>query len=668
MLMYVLNRDEEVIHVLTDDAHADGAHFFDGVTTEKINQGTNLTFNVDATEEYTDILQEENFIVFKDLKDTFQMFVIKEVVDLHGDEHIKEIFCEYASIELIEEIILENICGTLKPEAVLAHVLKNTRWSVGSYPSVYVRDFTESLKLKTALNGVYTVADSYNLEVKFRVEFVGNKVTGRFVDLVIPEKANDVGKRFEYSKDIETIKRTVNTHDVKTALVCYGAEIQQKEGTPTEGEAPAETTEPAEEKERVSIAQLNWKASEGKPVDKPFGQIYLEDITATQVWGYANLDGSKRPRFAVAVMDKVDTPEELAKMGWLQLQKLNKPKITYEVEAIDLYALTGNPELSFELVRCGDIVTIIDHAFKPALTLKSRILEVKRDLHSPENTRITLGNFLETVVDKDIKSQLEDLKLNVSSVANNIPDIAILETDIKGLQNKVGNGIWDKVKDVNQQLFEGAIGYHYIDNEQGIWVYDSPIDQQPRKAVVLKGGQVGVAKYDLQLQKWVVGTFIDGDSVNASLINTGHLKGDLIEAGTVKLEALELSTKQKIESIEGKVDAGYVDTQISAVQGSITSTIQEFSKQVTYKVEIISTNGSIFKNGNICTTLQAKVYKGASEVTNSINADKFRWKRTSSDTEGDIAWNTSHQTGTKELAITKEDVQLRATFTCEILE
>lgn len=87
-----------------------------------------------------------------------------------------------------------------------------------------------------------------------------------------------------------------------------------------------------------------------------------------------------------------------------------------------------------------------------------------------------------------------------------------------------------------------------------------------------------------------------------------------------------------------------------------------------YSVEIVSSKGNIFKNGEISTTLKAEVYRGANNVTNQINATKFLWTRSSKDEEGDTAWNLLNSTGKKEVIITSEDVYVRATFSCQIQE
>lgn len=85
-------------------------------------------------------------------------------------------------------------------------------------------------------------------------------------------------------------------------------------------------------------------------------------------------------------------------------------------------------------------------------------------------------------------------------------------------------------------------------------------------------------------------------------------------------------------------------------------------------VDVISTQGSIFRNGTISSTLLARVYQAGVDVTDRYNAAQFIWTRTSSDPVSDAAWNTSHAGGTKQIAITQADVYLKATFNCELIE
>lgn len=149
------------------------------------------------------------------------------------------------------------------------------------------------------------------------------------------------------------------------------------------------------------------------------------------------------------------------------------------------------------------------------------------------------------------------------------------------------------------------------------------------------------------------------------------------------IASFQSSAQTKFETIDGQISTFVSKTDFVNVSDSvaelntkysnieqtidgINATVSDVATHVTYDVDIISTNGGVFKNGEINTTLIARVYRGSEDVTDSIDANNFRWTRTSNDTDGDVAWNTSHFGGTKQITITVNDVLTRATFNCEI--
>lgn len=90
------------------------------------------------------------------------------------------------------------------------------------------------------------------------------------------------------------------------------------------------------------------------------------------------------------------------------------------------------------------------------------------------------------------------------------------------------------------------------------------------------------------------------------------------------------------------------------------------SQSGTYDVQILTDNGNNFINGEIATILTAYVYKGSEEITESIPDNLFHWQRISVNPDGDAVWNELHAGIGRRLAISNEDVNRRATFTCEV--
>ena len=112
----------------------------------------------------------------------------------------------------------------------------------------------------------------------------------------------------------------------------------------------------------------------------------------------------------------------------------------------------------------------------------------------------------------------------------------------------------------------------------------------------------------------------------------------------------------------------YANAEAEAAKLYADDRVKEVEKDIVYKVEIISSNGIVFKNGEISTLLEARVFHGAKDVTDEIDANRFRWTKTSNDPESDRRWNDSHFGGTKSVTITKEDIYVRATFNVDILQ
>ena len=90
-----------------------------------------------------------------------------------------------------------------------------------------------------------------------------------------------------------------------------------------------------------------------------------------------------------------------------------------------------------------------------------------------------------------------------------------------------------------------------------------------------------------------------------------------------------------------------------------------YSTTVPFVLELKSTSGVVFQNGNIQTKLISTVSKLGTDMTNRFN---FRWIRESKYGTNDHEWNKLHENTTREITITSNDVDREATFICEALE
>lgn len=171
-------------------------------------------------------------------------------------------------------------------------------------------------------------------------------------------------------------------------------------------------------------------------------------------------------------------------------------------------------------------------------------------------------------------------------------------------------------------------------------------------------------------------TLIDGYGIKENAIADGLIKTDMVADEAVTRDKINYSSF--ITGFNADTNTDYIKASKVAIDlegqsldvafNNISTTVEDINSKKMYRVEIISSSGNIFKNGDISTVLSARVYSWDEDITDAIDANKFRWTRVSNDTNSDNAWNTAHFGGTKQITVTQNDVYVKATFDCEILE
>ena len=153
----------------------------------------------------------------------------------------------------------------------------------------------------------------------------------------------------------------------------------------------------------------------------------------------------------------------------------------------------------------------------------------------------------------------------------------------------------------------------------------------------------------------------DGQIV-ADFITSGTLVANIIKAGV--LQSQDGSSYWDLETGEVVLRAYASTESVDQVGDRVT----DIENQKMYRLVISSSNGNIFKNGIIDTTLYATVFSWDENVTDSLDPNQFIWTRVSADTASDAVWNADHAGGTKSVVITSDDVKARATFFCDLID
>lgn len=84
------------------------------------------------------------------------------------------------------------------------------------------------------------------------------------------------------------------------------------------------------------------------------------------------------------------------------------------------------------------------------------------------------------------------------------------------------------------------------------------------------------------------------------------------------------------------------------------------------ELQVRASNGNVFKNGVVSTSLTATLWRGDKEIDKDGTEFSYVWKKINSDETSDENWNQDHSYSQKSIRITEADVFRRATFSCEV--
>lgn len=164
----------------------------------------------------------------------------------------------------------------------------------------------------------------------------------------------------------------------------------------------------------------------------------------------------------------------------------------------------------------------------------------------------------------------------------------------------------------------------------------------------------------------------DENGIKKEGIPDGIIVNDMIEDNTIaksKLGFEIIETNEyggiditKIYDGENKFGVEYTSFKTSTSE-SISELDKKIDMSSTYTLYLETPNGNKMTPAGI--TITAKLFKNSIDVTDKWPEEYFIWTRQSSDEYGDLYWNSQHETGSKDLYITANDVVKNATFQCK---
>lgn len=437
---------------------------------------------------------------------------------------VHSVYCENSINETYLDYIEDLRAYDATAQYALTKALSVTRWSGASSVSGIASTNFYQISAREAIS---EVVKAWGGEIETVITVSGTGVSGRACNLV-QRRGADNGKRFEYNKDIKTVRRKIYEDDVCSALYGYGKglEVYDEDGNLTGGYS-----------RKLTFGEING------------GLDYVADEDAKQVWGLPDGQGGIKHAFGRVEFPECEDMQELKALTLAELQKRKVPQVTYTASVIDLADLGYD----FEDVRTGDTVQLIDKEI--GIRLQGRVLKVTRDLFEESATIITLGNLERGVgnVLMPIQSTLRQLESHSSAWDN---------------AASLGSSYIDAVvKSLNHDLNQLG-GYAYFEQGQGIVIYNRPRDASPgpTKALQLTGGAFRIANSKTAQGEWDWRTFGTGDGFTASELVLGVLRGGSsywnLETGDLHIDPSATLGTRTVSQALATIDATITDVDV----------------------------------------------------------------------------------------------------------
>ncbi|MDA2329876.1 phage tail spike protein [Bacillus cereus] len=326
--------------------------------------------------------------------------------------------------------------GFIRPqklEGLTAHqyvslATSGTKWQPGniayaSFRTMTLDEFTDPLTL------LKKTATLFNLELNYRVEVDGNRITGWFVDLV--EKIGRVTrKEIELGKDLINVTRIEHTKNICTALLGFAR---------------------GEDNEVITIEKIN----NGSP--------YIVDNEAFQRWSE---NGQHKYGFYQPETEGEIDAKRLMTLMKTEMEKRKNSSVGYEVDALDIAEVFG---LRHELIMKGDTIGIKDTAFTPALYLEARAIGGKESNTNPDRNKYTFGEYHEIV---DYDAEMRRMYNRVQGLLENKagkPMLDQLNKLVKEQEEKM-----NEVVETNQRVTEITEKLEEMVTQNSVTIHDGP--------------------------------------------------------------------------------------------------------------------------------------------------------------------------------------------------
>ncbi|WP_305853374.1 phage tail spike protein [Vagococcus sp. CY52-2] len=332
-----------------------------------------------VTVAYDKVIEESSFMAVEEKENEFSLYRILTNAD--NNNKLSIVGSDFAYNELDGYIVKEIRPQKESIVSVARRLLSGTEWQIRHVDSglntvsgsFYYTSIRESLK----------TLQTFGCEIEFRCSLNSDGIHEKWIN-IYKRIGENTGKRFTYGDDVLEIVKTIDRTNLYTSVIGRG-----------KGEEVGETEQgDATYGRRIEFADIEWSKSKGDPLDKPLGQIYLENPELTQIYGIPQKDGTMRKRETVVIFEDEEDPKELLKKTYAQLQVLSRPLIQFKTTVLNGDAI-------------GNTVSI--HHFEKGYHYETRVFRTTLD-RLTGRLECSLGDNITQSVSKANAKQINSIK------------------------------------------------------------------------------------------------------------------------------------------------------------------------------------------------------------------------------------------------------------------
>ena len=520
-------------------------------------------------------------VVWIDLQGVCHEHIVDTIDRVHDDDGAPE--TQAVCINSVNETWddwLDDKRPSGSVSVALTSILADTRWEVGTCDQggTASRTFYHI----SVREGIAELLETWGGELETTIVHNGAGIVARRVNIRALRGNQSSAKRFTWTKDLVSVKRSMASDNPKTRVYGYG------KGVETEGGGYGR---------RLTFGDING------------GKDYVEDAEATEIWGHPDGEGGILPAVASYVNEQCEDAAQLLQETKDYLKQVKEPKVTYTASVIDLYAFGR----SWEGVGVGDDVAIIDKGFSAeGVRLHGRVSQIERDLLTGDAT-VTFGTLTDTMADmwqsvnNALKGNSQQNALYDAAAGTSVSWLIQLQQSLNAQFNAVGTYRVEtfELGTIYSNVPIDALNGLPLRSTSGMW------------AVNLNGMGLRLASGLTSDGQWDWKTFLTGGMVTADLINAGTMRADRVRAGLLtdekgknfwdlttgefSLSATATVGGDTVQSIADTAASGAQQNAVKAAEEADAKRLEEAKK---YAAEQASSAGTDAKD-------QAKKYVDA---------------------------------------------------------